>query len=166
LVLFFKKEHLSSLLKVCNPELMSKRRSSACLMLPLAAAACHLVDQRDFDANAGRKPVPKVVAFPAPPAPSLVTIRYTVPDPDYRQAVTRVVQQALARKRDALFMVTTRVPASGTIAAQAEAAERAAASGREVAQAIVDAGAVPGQVAQTLRMDPATTTREVIVTVR
>jgi hypothetical protein len=141
-------------------------RALACLMLPLAAAACHLVDQRDFDAHAGSKPVLKVAASPARPVPSLVTIRYTVPDPDYRDAVTRVVQQALARKHDALFMVTTRVPASGTIAAQADAAEKAAASGREVAQAIVDAGAVPGQVAQTLRMDPSATTREVIVNVR
>jgi len=145
---------------------MSTRRALACLMLPLAAAACHLVDQRDFDANAGRKPVVRAMAKPAPGVPSLVTIRYTVPDPDYRGALTGAVQRALARKRDVLFMVTTHVPVAHTIAAQAEDAQKAAASGREVAQAIVDAGAVPGQVAQTLRIDPAATTREVIVTVR
>ncbi len=144
---------------------MPKCRAAACLLLPLAAAGCHLVDQRDFDRTAGARPVPKAVAAPAPAAPSLVTIRYTTPDPAYRDALAQAVRQALSRKADVLFTVTTLVPAPAGPDAQAEAASKAAESGREVAQAIVDSGAAAGQIEQVVQIVPGATIREVRVQV-
>jgi hypothetical protein len=143
---------------------MLKRRPVAVLVLPLLAASCHLIDQRDFNKNAGRPPTPKMVVSHAHPTPSLVTILYTTPNPDYRDTLATAVQKALAVKPDVLFTVTALVPASGSDSQEARAAA-AAASGREVAQAIVDSGAQAGQVEQAVRVDPAVTVREVIVTV-
>jgi ABC-type glycerol-3-phosphate transport system substrate-binding protein len=138
----------------------------AILLLPCIAAGCHLVDQRDFDASAGRPPVPLHVATP-PPAQThaLVTIRYATPNPQYREAVANAVQRALARKPDVLFTVTTLVPAQPGTDVQADQAALAAGSGREVAQAIVDAGAAAGQVEQVVRLQPGLPVREVQVTV-
>jgi hypothetical protein len=142
---------------------MPQTRAAACLMLPLAAVACHLIDQRDFDRSAGQRPVPAQIAAASKPEPALVTIRYSVPDPPYREALAQLVQQALARKRDVLFTVTTLVPGAQGADAQALAAEQAAETGREVAQAIADDGAEPGQIEQTVRIDPSIPVREVRV---
>lgn len=135
------------------------------LFLPCLLAGCHLVDQRDFNANAGRAPVPHVRAVAHAAAPALVTIRYTTPDPDYQEAVAQAVHQALARKPDVLFTVTTLVPAAATADAQVSQAEAAAGSGRDVAQAIVKAGAAPGQVEQAVRMALGLDAKEVLVSV-
>ena len=135
---------------------MKSVRPFLVVSLALSLPACHLVDQRDFDAKAGEKPHPPVVAVPAvPPVPALVTIRYTTPDPPYRAALTDAVHKALALKPDVLFTVAARGPD-----------ESAAESGREVAQAIVAAGAQPGQIEQVLSIDPSAQTREVAVRVQ
>jgi hypothetical protein len=137
------------------------------LVLPLCLAGCYLVDQRSFNAKAGRKPLPPVVAAPpAHVAPALVTIRYTTPDPHYHDVLANAVRRALARKPDALFSVTTLVPQAAGADQAAEAAATAAASGGEVAQAIVAAGAAPGQVEQMVSVDPSVRVREVIVKVQ
>lgn len=135
-------------------------------MAALAAlAGCHLVDQRFFDARAGAKPVPPKPAVAAPPAPppALVTIRYTVPDPPYEAALTNAVQRALARRADAIFSVEVRVPVAGTPAAQAELARGGTATARELAQAIVSAGADEGQVETAIRADPFARVKEATV---
>ncbi len=137
---------------------MSARQIAACFCLALSVAGCHLVDQRDFDANAGQPPKPRALPPGPPPPPALVTIRYTTPEPQYRDALAALVTRALARKRDVLFTVTSVVPASAS-------PEEAAASGREVAQAIVDDGAEAGQVEQAVRLDPGVTVKEVRVNV-
>lgn len=137
------------------------------LILPVCLAGCTLVDQRTFDAKAGHRPVPPVVAGPAVrAAAALVTIRYTTPDPEYHAVLENAVHRALARKPDALFSVATLVPPSGNADQAADAAENAAASGREVAQAIVAAGAAPGQVEQLVDIDPSLRVREVVVKVQ
>ncbi len=131
----------------------------ALVLLP----GCRLVDQRSFDAAAGRAPTPyaaPVVAAP-PPAPPLLSIRYDTPAPDYAAALRVVVREALARKPDVLFEVVTLVPATGTPAQQVGAAQAANGSGREVAQAIVGDGADVGQIEMAARADPAITAREV-----
>ena len=130
-----------------------------------AIAGCHLVDQRDFNANAGRPPVLPHVSAAIAPAPSLVTIRYATPDPQYREALAAAVRRALARKPDVLFTVTTSIPALSAPDQQAEQAASASSSGREVAQAIIDAGAVAGQVEQAVRVQPGLSVREVQVNV-
>ncbi len=137
---------------------MSARQIAACLCLAVCVSGCHLVDQRDFDASAGQPPKPRAAPPGPPPPPSLVTIRYTTPEPQYRDALSALVTRALARKRDVLFTVTSVVP-------EAASPEEAAASGREVAQAIVDDGAEAGQVEQAVRLDPGVTVKEVRVNV-
>jgi hypothetical protein len=116
--------------------------------LPITVlAGCHLVDQRDFDRQAGRPPVVKaapsvVLAGPRP----LLRIAYDNPDPDYSQALSAAVKRAMAVKPDVLFTVQTLVPLSGTPDAQAIAQSAAAVTGREIAEAIVADGADAGQV--------------------
>ncbi len=136
----------------------------ACVCLALALCGCHLVDERDFNSAAERPPTPKVVSA-LPPPPSLVRISYTTPDPDYHDALASLVQRALARKADVLFTVVTLVPPAAGTDAQTEDAETAAASGREVAQQIVDDGASSGQVEQLVRIAPALKVKEVTVDV-
>ena len=124
----------------------------------LAMAGCHLVDQRDFSSTAGQRPAPPQIAAPPKAAtPTLVTIRYTTPDPPYREALTGAVQRALARRSDVLFTVTTLVPGAPS--------PDTVASGRDVAQTIVDAGAALGQVEQAVREQPGLTVKEIRVTV-
>lgn len=137
---------------------LSPARRAAILGLAAILSGCHLIDQRDFNTAAGRRPTPPPSPRAAPPPPSLVTIRYTTPDPQYRPSLEAVVQKALARKADVLFTVTSIVPA-------ALSPEDAAASGREVAQAIVDDGAEAGQVEQAVRLDAAATVKVVTVNV-
>lgn len=154
---------------VCDLALMMKLPSIICLSLPLSLslAACHLVDQRDFNAGAGQRPVPHVAAAIGTSAvPALVTIRYTEPDPPYRDALTDAVHKALARKPDVVFTVSTLVPQGATEDEVADLGARGAVSGREVAETIVNAGAPPAQVEQLVSIDPSAKFREVIVRVQ
>ncbi len=145
---------------------MPRPRAALIALTPCLLAACHLVDQRDFDAAAGRPPVPlQVASAPTAAVPALVTIRYTTPDPPYREALATAVQRALARKPDVLFTVTTLVPDQPGADAQAEQAMQAAGYGHAVSQTIVDNGAAPGQVEQAVRVQPGLKVREVLVTV-
>jgi hypothetical protein len=138
-----------------------------CLCMALSLPACHLVDQRDFNAQAGVPPKHKVVqAKPVPTVPALVTIRYTEPNPPYQEALTNAVHAALARKPDVLFTVATIVPQAPNLAKSADLGAQDAASGREVAQTIVNAGAAPSQVEQIVSIDPSAAYREVVVRVQ
>jgi hypothetical protein len=135
--------------------------------MAVSLPACHLVDQRDFNPQAGMPPPKKVVAVrPAPARPALVTIRYSEPHPDYREALTAAVKAALARKPAAQFIVSTVAPSAATADEAVDLAAQAAGSGREVAQTIVDAGAEPAQVEQLVSVDPAARYREVVVNVK
>jgi len=150
---------------------MMLRRTIPCpilfLFMALSLPACHLVDQRDFNARAGQKPEHKVaVAKPVPAVPALVTILYTQPNPPYQEVLTDAVRAALARKPDVLFTVATIVPQAPSPAKSADLGAEAAASGREVAQTIVNAGAAPAQVEQIVSIDPAAAYREVVVRVQ
>jgi hypothetical protein len=135
--------------------------------MAVSLPACHLVDQRDFNPQAGLPPAKPVVAVPSAPAkPALVTIRYMEPNPPYREALTAAVHAALARKPDVQFIVSTVAPQAETADEAADLGARAAASGREVAQTIVDAGAAPAQVEQLVNVDPSARYREVVVQVQ
>jgi hypothetical protein len=134
--------------------------------MALSLPACHLIDQRDFDAQAGRKPVPvAATARPEPLVPPLVTIRFTQPDPPYRDALTDAVRRALARKPDVLFTVSTTVPQGASPDEDTDLGARAAESGREVAETIVGAGAPAANVEQLVSIDPNAKIREVVVRV-
>jgi hypothetical protein len=135
--------------------------------MALSLPACHLVDQRDFNAMAGLPPKHKVAqAKPVPAVPALVTIRYAQPNPDYQETLATAVHAALARKPNALFTVATIVPQAPDAAKSADLGAEAAASGREVAQTIVKAGAAAAQVEQIVTFDQSASYRKVVVRVQ
>jgi hypothetical protein len=134
---------------------MSPLRPGAAAILLLALTGCHLVDQRDFNPKAGRKPQPPpgpVMKFSGP-AP-LITITYNTPDPNYAAELAVAVKQALALKQNVLFTVQVLVPLAATPEAQAVALRQATASGREIGEAIVADGADQGQIELAVRGDP------------
>jgi hypothetical protein len=65
-----------------------------------------------------------------------------------------------------LFTVATIVPQAPNLAKSADLGAEDAASGREVAQTIVNAGAAPSQVEQIVSIDPSAAYREVVVRVQ
>ena len=135
-------------------------------MVPLVVlAGCHLVDQRSFDRDAGRRPLPPALPVAAAPAPvpPLLVVRYDTPAPQYRAALATAVDAARRRKPDVLFSVIVLVPPTGTPAEQVAAAEAARGSGRDVAAAIVADGADIGQVELSARAEPGLAVREVRV---
>lgn len=122
---------------------------------------CKLVDQRTFDPNAGRPPVPHVPHHPGPkPIAPFLVVRAGTPEAEWRPVVTHAAQVALARKPGVLFVLTGLAPDHATPADQVRALG-AVASGdeRAVADAIIAAGAPPLQVQMQVRTDPGGMTR-------
>jgi hypothetical protein len=148
---------------------MIRSRVPALLVALSLLAACHLVDQRDFDPNAGKRPVPPApvaTGKPVPATPPLMTIHFDQGGQNYDDALRVAVDAALRRKRNVLFSVVTLVPAKGTPPEQIEAARRASELGRQVADAIVADGADIGQVEMAARADPSVVAREVRIYVQ
>ena len=141
--------------------------AAATLLALLAAAGCKLIDQRTFDRNADRKPVPvyppSVAVQPIPP---LATVRFGAAPESWQPDLVAIVRQALARKPDVLFTVQTVVPATGSPQDQAGAiASAVKAGGQPVAQTIIGAGATSAQIDMTATTDQVAAP-EVRVTVR
>jgi hypothetical protein len=132
---------------------------AALLLVPLLAAGCALVDQRTFDPAAG---TPPVVAKPAPPAPQpdraldgsppFVTIR-PGQDRGYDDALAQAVIAALARKRDAQFVVLTAVP-PGTDAAQDAAVAALVPEAARLAGIVARRGVPAARVQLQARAEP------------
>lgn len=132
-------------------------------------AGCKLVDQRTFDASAGRRPIPHLPpAGPAPPPPlPLASVHYQADPATWQPGLADIVRMALARKPEALFQVETLVPSTGTPEAQAASLAAAGRSGGQaVAETIVSAGASTGQVEMSARTDPSVQRPEVRVFVK
>jgi hypothetical protein len=128
-----------------------------------ALAACHLIDQRDFDPHAGEKPKPPA-AKPLPSGPgALLTIKYGAGEPAYAESLQQAVQRALTLKSNVFFTVQTVVPAADSPQAQAQALQEASATGREIAEAIIADGADSSQIEQTVRADGGVKAKEVRV---
>ncbi|WP_428392472.1 hypothetical protein [Lichenicoccus sp.] len=110
-------------------------------------AGCKLVDQRTFDHDAGRKPVPHApaaVASGPPPVPPLFVVR---PAADWRGPLREAVREALARKPNVLFTVDSVVPTDVSPARQTAAMQTTVMQlGRPVADAIAADGARPDQI--------------------
>lgn len=148
---------------------MPAKRTAPLLLACLLLAGCKLVDQRTFEADADRKPVPHAppVRPGPPPAAPLAAVRFGAPPETWQPGLSEIVRLALARKPEALFQVRTVVPAQGTPQAQAAAlADVGRGNGRLVAQTIVDAGASSSQVEMTAMSDASVTQPEVRVTVK
>jgi len=136
---------------------ISRFASLLCAAGFLMAGGCALVDQRTFDASAGRPPVPHYPpAKPGPPpvAPFLQIMAGT-PETDWRPVVARSVRVALSRKPDVLFIVTAISPVQGSPERQVKAlGDLAEGDGRVVADAIIAAGAAPLQVQMMAEANP------------
>lgn len=109
-------------------------------------AGCEPIDQRTFDKTAGLPPTP-----PSPPTgpsrpapPPFLQIVVGTPEAEWKPAVTKATQIALARKPNVLFTVTAIVPRQESPSQQTQAMEQVAAGDeRAVAEAMV-AAAAPG----------------------
>ncbi len=134
---------------------MTYLRPLGAAIVLIAVAGCHLVDQRDFDRNAGRKPQPPAGKFVAVAGPApLLTITYTTDDPPYADELAVAVKRALALKPDVLFTIQALVPLAPSPELQAAALRVAAASGHDVSEAIIADGADKGQIELAVRGDP------------
>ena len=134
--------------------------------LPLAAilllgAGCTLVDQRTFNAHAGTRPKPPATG--PGPAPALVTVDFSKPNPQYAAALDQAVAEAVSRKPDVQFDVVTVVPGTGTPAQQVTAATGLTADAREIARAINRDGVDDDRIHLEARSDGSVTTRQVQV---
>ena len=143
---------------------------SACLLV--AVTGCKLVDQRTFDANAGKAPQPYIPPPPPappgpPPVPPLVTLVAGTPQAQWQGPVDRVVHLALARKPGVLFVVKCLVPQGTDMDAEQAALVRLVqGDGRAVMQAIINAGASETQVEMSAMPDSTVTAPVVRVYVR
>ena len=80
-------------------------------------------------------------ASPGAPGPqALITVDFSKPDPAYEAALRQAVDDAVARKPDVAFDVTTVVPASGSSADQIAAASSLNADARAIARVISGQG--------------------------
>ena len=149
--------------------LVTPRLLACCALLATTLAGCKLIDQRTFDANAARMPVPQLPpSVPgAPPEAPLAAVRFGTPPESWQPGLADIVRLALARKPEALFRVQTVVPATGTPQAQAATlADAGHGGGRLVAETIVSAGASTAQVEMTALSDASVTQSEVRVYVQ
>ena len=114
--------------------------------LLLALAACHLIDQTDFDPKLRPKPPPPPVPSPETRA-ALVTIDFAHADPQYKPALATVIQTVETRRPGSLYDVVAVV---GTSAGAAEGQARAA----EVMTAIESDGVIAPRIQLGLMLDP------------
>ena len=120
------------------------------VLLALAGlSGCTLVDQRTFNADAGRPPDrPKPPPPPAPLAPAepgpppLLSIRLPAPA-DLRATIARSVAAARARKRDVVFDVVEFTPGTSAGREAAEIADIIVAQGVPTARVRLSARPVP-----------------------
>ena len=130
-------------------------------------AGCKLVDQRTFDHDAGRTPVPPApasVASGPPLVPPLFVVRSAS---DWRGPLREAVREALARKPNVLFTVDSVVPSDASSTHQAAAMQNTVMQlGRPVADAIAADGARPEQIELAASSDPKVHQPQVRIDVR
>jgi hypothetical protein len=137
----------------------------AVLLLVAGLGGCTLVDQRTFNAEAGKPPV--VPPPPGPPAQKpLITIDFSGVRPDYAEALRQAVEQAVSRKPSVAFEVATVVPNKGTPAEQVAAATGLTPDARDVARAINADGVNDDKIKLTARAVAGVDSRQVQVFVQ
>lgn len=134
------------------------------LCLSVCLSGCKLVDQKTFNAQAGKPPVPYIPPAPPgpPPVPPLVELVAGTPSAEWTAPVGQVVHKALARKPDILFVVKCLVPPGADPATDQQAlVQLVQGDGQAVTQAIIKAGASPAQV-EMAAMPDSTVTKSVV----
>jgi hypothetical protein len=134
-----------------------------------ALSGCTLIDQTTFAPSPEPKPAAATpaVSTPLDPRVPLVTIRYDVPDPHYRDLLAYALKQAAARRPDSDFDVVASVPATGPVADQITAASHAAATqAADVAHTMVSLGVAATRIHLGARPVAGQTATEVRVYIR
>ncbi len=129
------------------------------LLVPIAVAGCHLLDQTDFQ----RKPPAPPPGPPPVPDPetraALVTIEFTKANPDYKAALTQAVQTVEARRPNSLYDVVA-------VVADAGGAKTGETRAAEVMTAIEANGVIPPRIQLGLTLQPGLKTPQVRVYLR
>ncbi|GBR45799.1 hypothetical protein [Neokomagataea thailandica] len=130
---------------------------------------CQLIDQRSFDSQAGKPPVPYEPPAPAvqkPPAPFL-SIPDGTAEAEYGPVVEHAAHIALQHKNNVLFIVQALAPPQPTLAAQQALLTRLTQGTLgTVAQHIAKAGAQPLQIELHTLTDPTIQTPVIRVELR
>jgi hypothetical protein len=133
------------------------------LLLPVALAGCHLIDQNTFapspEAGPAAAPVAPAPAARVDPRTPLVVIDYTNPHPDYHELLGLAVRAAETRDPAVQFDVLS-------VASTIDAASTAQAHAVEVMRALLDEHVPAGRIHLGLRSDPGLTDTQVRVYVR
>lgn len=139
------------------------------LFTTVGLGGCQLIDQRTFDSQAGKPPVPyeaPTAATEAPPAPFL-SIPDGTPEAEYGPVVEHATHVALQHKKNVLFIVQALAPPQPSLAAQQELLHRLAhGTLNAVAQHIAQAGAQPLQIELHTLTDPTQHTSTIRVDLR
>ncbi|MBI0074673.1 hypothetical protein H3T59_03395 [Commensalibacter sp. M0357] len=133
-------------------------------------SSCKLVDQRTFNPSAGRRPAPYIPPPPPPPppppAPPIEIVEGT-PQDQWEKPLTNLVKDALLRKADALFVITSVTPiSSDPVMQQEQMTNIAAQEGRAIANEIIRAGAKAEQIQMNAKADGGVKKNVVQVTIQ
>lgn len=120
------------------------------LLVTSGLYGCKLVDQRTFDSQAGRPPVPLTslsASAPGQDAPPFINIVEGTPESEYGPVVDHAARVALQHKANVLFIVRARVPSRGEIVQQGETLARMTREElTSIAEHLENAGAKPMQI--------------------
>lgn len=143
------------------------RRPTLLIAGALALASCRIIDQRTFAPAPEAKPAPPAAAAAVPAAETaLMVIEPGTRLENYRGVLRGAVAAALRRNPDVRFQVVSVVPGNSSLSDQVKAANATRAESVAVAQALIEAGAPPSQVALGALPDPAARHPDIRVYVR
>ena len=112
-------------------------------------SACKLIDQRTFNQNAGRRPIPYIPPaspLPPPPAPPIEIVMGT-PIQEWNKPLHALVKMALQKKADALFIISVVTPKNEPLSIQENHLRNAIhQDAQQVADAIIKSGVRAEQI--------------------
>lgn len=144
-------------------------RAVLALCLLTGMAGCKPLDQRTFNPSASVEPKPYIPPPPPapPPVPPLIELVAGTPQAEWKAPVDQIAHQALARKKEVLFVVSCLVPPQASRGDEQSALlELVQHDGRAVMQELMDAGAPEAQVEMSAMPDSSVTKPTVRVYVR
>ncbi len=142
-------------------------RPTLLLLLPITLGGCKLIDQTTFG-PAPEVPAPSRLAAlpPVQDRVALLTIRYSTPSPDYRDALRTAVGIAEERRPGTAYDVVAVVPAPQDPAQVNRELAQARQNAAAVMRSIMALGVADTRIGLAARTQPGLATREVRVYVR
>ncbi|MPV99670.1 hypothetical protein [Bombella apis] len=151
------------------PRSLLRFRSTALLLLTASLCGCKPIDQRTFDAQAGRPPRTATPALPAPAPekPAFLQIAGGTPERDYGPAVEKATKLALGRKSNILFIIQGMAPMQQTPEAERQSLQQLTETlVNPVASHVLAAGARPIQLEMKVGSSPTVQNNMVRIYVR